>query len=113
MSSVQRHARLAAGFARAGKCPGLLFDIEQYAGRLFDYRKQRDAKNKSWEIYAAQARARGREVMDAFQTGYPNLTVFLTFGYCLPWSGSRSGKHALAEGEYGLPAPFLDGMVEA
>ncbi len=111
-ASVLTNAWLAARLARAGRCPGILFDIEQYDGLLFDYRKQRDATNKSWEVYAAKVRQRGREVVRAFQQGYPGLTVFLTFGYCLPWAESRGGQRALAECHYGLLAPFLDGMVE-
>src|SRR5262245_34324123 len=84
-SAVTNNARLAAGLAHAGRCPGILFDIEQYEGPLFNYHKQRDSKTKSWELYAAQARLRGADVMRAFQEGYPGLTVFLTFGYTLPW----------------------------
>jgi hypothetical protein len=112
-SAVMANARLAGRLARGGHCPGILFDIEQYDGPLFNYRKQRDAKEKSWEVYAAQTRLRGREVMRAFQEGYPGLTVFLTFGYSLPWVESHNGKGALADCNYGLLAPFLDGMVEA
>ncbi|MBI4662942.1 MAG: hypothetical protein HY735_29385 [Verrucomicrobia bacterium] len=112
-TAVLQNARLAAQVARQGNCAGLLFDIEQYEGPLFDYRKQRDTKEKSWDIYAAQVRLRGREVMTAFQDGYPDLTVFLTFGYCLPWAQSGAGKKALADCPYGLLAPFLDGMLEA
>ena len=41
------------------------------------------------------------------------MTVFLTYGYSLPWAQSDSGKKPLAEGDYGLLAPFLDGMIEA
>ena len=66
-----------------------------------------------WEAYAAQARLRGREVMTAFQEGYPDLTVFLTFGYSLPWVLSDHGRKPLAETPYGLLAPFLDGLLEA
>jgi len=112
-SAVITNAHLAAFIAREGKCRGILFDIEQYEGPLFDYRKQRDRETKSWELYAAQARRRGREVTEAFQQGFPNLTIFLTFGYSLPWHESRQGKVALAECHYGLLAPFLDGMLEA
>lgn len=112
-TTVLSNCRLAARLARAGKCPGLLFDIEQYNQPLFDLPKQRDAKTKSWEVYAAQARRRGREVMEAFQEGYPGLTVFLTFGYSLPWLESGAGRRALAECHYGLLAPFMDGLVEA
>jgi hypothetical protein len=111
--AVVSNARLAAQLARAGHCPGILFDIEQYEGPLFEYHKQREAKAKSWELYAAQARLRGGEVMRGFQEGYPGLTLFLTFGYSLPWSESSTGKKPLADCRYGLLAPFLDGMVEA
>jgi hypothetical protein len=51
--------------------------------------------------------------MQAFQQGYAGLTVFLTFGYSLPWAETSGGKKALADCNYGLLAPFLDGMVEA
>ena len=112
-SAVISNARLAARLARAGKCPGILFDIEQYEAPLFDYRKQRDAESKSWESYATQARLRGGEVMRAFQENYPGLTVFLTFGYCLPWSETGGGKKSLADCKYGLLAPFLDGMIQS
>lgn len=111
-SAVIHNCRIAAWFARQGGVKGLLFDIEQYEGPLFDYRKQRDSKAKDWEAYAAKVRERGREVMNAFQEGYPGLTLFLTFGYSLPWNESQQGQRPLAECHYGLLAPFLDGMVD-
>ena len=70
---ILANAELAARFAREGKARGLLFDVEQYQGRLFEYRKQRDAATKPWAEYAAQARARGREVMSAFSHGISRL----------------------------------------
>jgi hypothetical protein len=112
-AAVTANAKLAARLARAAHCPGILFDTEQYEGPIFNYHKQRDAKTKSWELYAAQARLRGREVMRAFHEGYPGLTLFLTFGYSLPWAESEAGKKSLADCGYGLMAPFLDGMLEA
>jgi hypothetical protein len=111
-SAVVNNARLAAKVASDGHCKGLLFDIEQYNAPLFQYKKQRDAATKSWDVYAAQVRKRGREVMEAFQAGYPGLTVFLTFGYSLPWRESGGGKKPLADCGYGLLAPFLDGLVD-
>ena len=110
--AVMNNARLAARLAREGGAAGLLFDIEQYNGQLFNYRKQRDVATKSWEQYAAQVRLRGREVMAALQDGFPDLPVFLTFGYSLPWVQSGKGK-SLPDAEYGLLAPFMDGLVEA
>ena len=114
-SAVVSNAKLAAEFAREGKCKGILLDSEAYDGPLFDYRKQRDKETKSWDAYAAQARARGREVMTAFQEGYPGVTILATFAHSLPfWQSTKDGKKKpLAEVEYGLLAPFMDGMVEA
>jgi hypothetical protein len=112
-ASVLNNARLAARFAREGGCKGLLFDIEQYNFHLFDYRKQRDREAKSWEVYAAQVRRRGREVMEAFQKEYPDITLFLPFGYSMPWVQSGRGRQPLAEKSYGLVAPFMDGLIDA
>ena len=112
-SAVLANAKLAAQLARAGHCAGILLDTEEYEAPLFSYRKQGEAATKTWAQYATQARVRGRQVMQAFQAGFPSLTVFLTFGYSLPWDESQQGKRALAECKYGLMAPFLDGMIEA
>ena len=112
-SAIVSNAKLAGQLARAGGCKGILFDDEQYGAPLFNYRKQRDAASKSWDEYAAQVRKRGREVMEGFQEGYPDLTIFLTFGYTLPWVQSGSGKKPLADCDYGLLAPLLDGLLDA
>ncbi len=112
-SAVVKNAKLAAQLARHGHCKGILFDDEQYNFPLFSYHKQRDAEKKSWDDYAAQVRKRGREVMQAFQEGYPDLTIFLTFGYSLPWTQSGAGKKPLADCGYGLLAPLMDGLLEA
>ena len=112
-SPVVGNARLAAKVAREGKAAGLLFDIEQYNAQPFNYAKQRDAKTKSWDEYAAQARKRGAEVMSAFQEGYPDLIVFMTWAYSLPHQQAGGNDPAkLAGVDYGLLKPFLDGMFE-
>jgi len=114
-AAVAANARLAAEIAREGKCKGILLDSEAYDGPLFDYRRQRDAATKTWDAYAARARAVGRSVMAAFQEGYPGVTVLATFGHSLPWfQATKDGaKKPLQQVEYGLLASFMDGMVEA
>lgn len=112
-ASVLINAELAAWVAREGKARGILLDVEQYQGQLFHYAKQRDASTRSFEDYAKQAGKRGQEVMRAFQTGYPGLTVFLTFGPTLPLSQRREGTVPLKDCEYGLLLPFIDGMIAA
>lgn len=112
-STVVHNARLAARAAREGGARGIMFDPEQYRGQLFWYEKQRDAGRRSYREYSAQARRRGREVMEAFQEGYPDLVLFLTFGYSAAWRDHRRGLTPLVETRYGLLVPFLDGMVDA
>jgi hypothetical protein len=112
-AAVVNNTKLAANFAREGRCAGILFDIEQYNQPLFNYSKQRDAKSKSWDKYAAQVRRRGREVMEAFQAGYPDVTIFLTYGYSLPGRQARNDPSRLPTAAYGLLAPFLDGMLDS
>jgi hypothetical protein len=112
-TSIVANAGLAARVVREGGCRGILFDVEQYQGKLFDYHKQRDSSTRPWPEYAGQARRRGREIMTAFRQGYPDVTVLLTFGHSYPWKQSGGGKTPLPDCEYGLLAPFLDGMIEA
>ncbi len=110
---ILANAELAASLARDGRAAGILFDTEHYQGHPFAHKSQRDAATKSWADYAAQARLRGREVMDAMQEGYPDLVVLLTFGPSLPRRQMLRAENRLAEVEYGLLIPFVDGMVEA
>ena len=111
-SAVLNNLRLAAKVARHGGV-GILFDTEQYKGSLFAYRKQPGASQKTWEEYAAQARKRGREVMEAFQSEFPGLKILMTFGYGAAWQESDAGKRPLKDCSYGLLSPFLDGMIDA
>jgi hypothetical protein len=110
---ILANARLAGEIAKAGRCPGILFDIETYNAEIWRYASLKQSGTQSWDAYAAQVRKRGAEVMQAFQEGYPGLTVFLTFGYCLPWVQAGQKPEGLPEAHYGLLAPFLDGMFEA
>ena len=112
-SPVLSNLRLAAELARAGRARGILLDVEQYQGQVFEFGAQPLSSAYGWDAYAAQVRGRGREIMAALQEGYPGLTVFLTFGHSLPFVLSDGGRRPLAETHYGLLAPFLDGLVEA
>ncbi|QEH33756.1 hypothetical protein OJF2_22620 [Aquisphaera giovannonii] len=110
-AAVLANARIAATLARGGA--GILLDTEQYEGKIFQYPKLADRTGKSLKDYEAQARRRGREVMNAFQAGYPDLAVMLTFGPSQVCRELERGKKSPAECEYGLLLPFVEGMVEA
>jgi hypothetical protein len=51
--------------------------------------------------------------MLAFQQGYPDLTLFMSFGYSLPGAQTGNNPANLPSASYGLLAPFLDGMYDA
>ncbi len=104
---------LAGRLARVGHVAGILFDVEPYNAPVFDFHKQGSSASKSWQQYQTQARVRGREVMQAFQAGYPGLTVFLTFGYSIAWAQIRGGSKPLVDCQYGLLPSFLDGLLDA
>jgi hypothetical protein len=112
-SPILNNARLAASVARQATNDGILLDVEQYKAPLFDARRQWLIGSKTFLQYSDQVRKRGSQLMEAFQQGFPNITILLTFGYSLPWNQSQAGKKDLALVEYGLLAPFLDGMVDA
>jgi hypothetical protein len=112
-SAVLTNARLAGKLARDGGCKGVLLDIEQYEKPLFEYRKQVHNDTKSWDDYAAQARLRGRALMDALQQGFPGLTVFSTFGPSLVYAQTGKGKTPVKDASYGLLVPLLQGMSDA
>ena len=112
-SAILNNARVAAEMARESGIPGILFDIEQYEGQLFNYKEQQHADTKSWDEYATLVRQRGWEVMQAFQQGYPGITAILTYTHCLPYRRAKGDFSRLPETEYGLLVPFVDGLVDA
>jgi hypothetical protein len=112
-SAVASNARLAAFIAREGGAKGILFDVEAYGSPLWDYSKVKNAKTKSFDEYAEQVRKRGRELMQAFQKGYPGVKIFLTFGFTLPQMQIEANPKGLSAVEYGLMPALLNGMLDA
>lgn len=111
--AVMANLELAAGLARDGGCPGILFDTEPYGGALWDYKAQVRERPRTWDEMSARVRLRGEEAMRALERGYPGLTIFMTHAWSMPLEQSVGYRQALAETQYGLLAPFLDGMLAA
>jgi len=114
-STIAANAGAAAAVAKRAGLRGIVLDTEQYAdARPFDYDRQRDRHSRRFGEYAEQARRRGREMIAAINAAYPDVTLLVLFGHTLPYrrAGGMPGE-ALARDEYGLLAPFLDGVLEA
>ncbi|MDX1932704.1 MAG: hypothetical protein SFU56_08885 [Capsulimonadales bacterium] len=113
-SPVVGNLRLMARIAREGGVKGIFLDTEQYAnkGYIFTYDKQRNRSTKSLEQYGEQARQRGREILEAIQEEYPDLTLILSFGRSL--AITERGKPRKSSGiRYDLLPAFVDGLTDA
>lgn len=111
--AVLHNASMTARIAHAGGARGILFDVEPYAFNLWDYSKAKHAKDKSFEEYEAQVRARGRELMTRFQKEYPDIKIFLTFGFTLSEMEVEGNPKGLSAVDYGLLPALLNGMLDA
>jgi hypothetical protein len=102
---------VAAQIARQSRCKGFMFDVEQYEGKLFDYRQQKQKDGKSFAEYQKQVRQRGKDWMQEVNRHFPNITILLTFGYSIAQPRGKAKDRSASP--YGLLADFLDGMLDA
>ena len=112
-SAVMANLEHAARLAKAGGCPGIMFDDEPYKNEIWNFHTQMKLHPTSSDSLSAQVRLRGGEAMKALERGFPGLTVFLTFGYSEAWSESVGYRKPLSDTRYALLVPFLDGMFGA
>ena len=116
---IVHNAKMAATIAGEGRQKGIIFDTEHHDGRVFDYRFQKHRGEKGFGAYAAQARVRGKQLIRAMNSAYPDITLIMTMAASAaafemdldPNLGLDKG--ALDKVEYGLLPAFLDGMIEA
>jgi hypothetical protein len=122
---------LAARIAKECGLKGIFFEAEHYSAAetpykyRFNYSYSQSEEKKllerglieklhTWEEYASAARRRGREIMSAMCGVYPNITVLSHPGWHENAKFRRDlfrQKH-LSESDYGLLAPFADGLLE-
>ena len=103
---VLHNFSVAAKVAKAGKCKGFVFDLEQYEGKLFDLATavalhgatQREALP---EEYHAKVRQRGRELIAAISSEFPTILILF------PWAYQGVSENNL------LSLDFLNGIFEA
>jgi len=116
-AAIVDHWRVAAWIAKQGGVRGLLFDPEPYTPphNTFGYAAQPGRDEHSFEAYAAKARERGRQVMQAVAAEYPDITLFCYFMdiSCSTATGHADPRPVLAAQGYGLYPAFIDGWLDA
>ena len=111
-SAILHNARLWAAVAQETGMKGWAFDVEDYKGTVFSYKKMKYAKEKSFDEYAQQARRRGREFMEAVEQGNPEIVLLLMLAHSYVYRDIQAGR-PLTEIQYGLLPAFLNGLIEA
>ncbi len=111
LSPVIHNARMVARLARLGRCRGILFDCEQYQAAVWDYKRQRHAKEYSFDAYATRVRHWGREFIRAVNEEYQDVTILFCFGYSLAHYETRGDPQKLPDVHYALWPAFLDGVL--
>ncbi len=113
---VADHFRVAAWVAREGGLKGSMFDPE--IGRslpVFAYIRQAQREKYSFAEYAAKARERGRQVMEALKGEYPDMTLFTLFmnsGTALGALGADPREGLEGRRDYSLYPAFVNGWLD-
>lgn len=114
--NIVEHWRIAAWVAKQGGLKGILFDPEPYTPphATFSYFAQPERDKHTFNEYCAKARERGRQVMEAVASEFPDITLFCYF--LLSINGSATGqadpRPVLAGMGYGLLPAFVDGWLD-
>ncbi len=120
---ITETARLAGYAAREAGLKGIMFDPEPYTHPYaqFDYLRQPNQADHTFEEYVAQARLRGRQFFSAIQSEFPDVTVLSLFlqsyqlasRYRGPLAfGLDSPSLAYVSGAYALLPAFIDGWLD-
>jgi hypothetical protein len=105
-SKVVANAAVAAKIVKSCKMKGILLDVEQYQGKIFDYTSRPQKTKFSLADYQKQVEQCGRQFIQGINEVCPDMTIFLTYGYNL-------ADRPLAHTGYELLPSFLDGILEA
>jgi hypothetical protein len=109
--TVANNFRVISRIAAQGRAKGLMLDPEHYGYSLFSYESQNKQLPRSFESYERIARQRGREVMAAIASEFPDTTLLSFYGHTLLLKQLRSYR-ILSEASYSLLPAFYDGLLE-
>ena len=108
---VSNFARLAKAARNAG-LKGIYFDNETYYAPWSDYPRGVGHPDLTLAEYQAQARKRGREIMEAVNAVYPEITVILLHGPYISEPGAPGPLFPRVQNHNELHGPFFAGFVE-
>ena len=115
--NITAHWRIVAWTVRQAGLKGIAFDPEAYHPEqaVFRYGVQPQRAKRDFAQYAAQARRRGREVMQAIAEECPDPTILCLFLNSACGAAAVQGDpQAVLHGHlYGLLPAFLDGWLDA
>ncbi len=112
-SAPLHNARMWSEVAQEAGVKGWKFDLEDYKEKTFVYRKQKYADRKSFDEYAAQIRLRGRQMMEAIQSGFPNIVLLLSLAHSYVNRTPHANRKLAELSSYGLLPAFVNGLIEA
>jgi len=106
--------RLLARVLKEHGIKGIFFDNEEYRGTLFNHPEDCSDPTKSLADYQAQARLRGRQIMQAVADEYPGIVVMAFHG---PYSSAPDTPDSVRRGQTNweveeLRGPFSAGFIE-
>jgi hypothetical protein len=115
--AIEGNAALLVKVARAGKVKGICFDPEPYDFSLWHYGKQPGTNDHTFAEYRSKVRARGAQLMRAFEQPMPGATI-LTFFHVSLYDRYATLPEAertrrLERESWGLMPDFFVGMLEA
>lgn len=108
-NSVIANMRVASQFAYGAGLRGVFLDTELYNSNVYSYSYWASNPNYAGMSYSALATIvenRGRQFIQALNSSYPNLKIFISIGYT-----SVSQHVSRANSTQDLMMPFLDGML--
>jgi hypothetical protein len=110
---ILHNAKASATVAREGGLKGIMFDPEAYHGNPWKYGVQKYRATKSFEEYTAKVRERGREMIKAINSVYPEITFITIFS--TSWTAWEMAEKniSIEESTSGLMPCFIDGIIEA
>jgi hypothetical protein len=115
--AIVGHWRIAAWIAKQSGLKGIVFDPEPYSAphAQFQYSAQPQREKHTFAEYSAQARERGRQLIQAVADECPDLTLLCCFMNiaCVSATGHADARPLLAIQNYGLYPAFVDGWLDA